>query len=113
MGAFLEADTDVLRDVADRLDPAPARAVTAAATEARGLAPDCGDPLPGCRAFTAAVTGVADRIAAFGAEVTRGIEGYAAAARDSAARYEDADGTGHDTLTAVPAAGGAAWASAS
>ena len=110
MGGFLEADTGFLLDVADQLDPAPATAATAAATEVRGLAPACGDPLPGCRAFSTAVTEVADQIIAFGTEVEQGIEAYASVARDSAGLYD-----GADTASSEPfrAPGGAAWASLS
>jgi hypothetical protein len=113
MGGFIEADTGFLLDVADQLDPAPVRAATAAATEARGLAPACGDPLPGCQAFNAAVTQVADQIIAFGVETEQGIEAYASVARESAGLYGTADGNGRATLAATASASPFAGSTAS
>ncbi|MEV6493477.1 hypothetical protein AB0M20_33385 [Actinoplanes sp. NPDC051633] len=105
----MEADTGYLLEVADQLDPAPATAASAAATEARGLAPACGDPLPGCQAFNAAVVEVADQIVAFCDEVAQGIEAYASVARESAGMYQTANDNGRDTF----AVGRGLWASPS
>jgi ABC-type transporter Mla subunit MlaD len=109
MGGFIEADTGAVLDVAGQLDPAPARAASAAATTARGLAPACGDPLPGCQAFNAAVVQVADQIIAFCDEVAAGIQGYASVAQESAGMYQTANDNGRDTF----AVGRGLWASLS
>jgi hypothetical protein len=95
----IHADTGFLRQFADQLDPSAATAARAAATEVRGTASDCGDPLPGCQQFNATVTRVTDEIIAFCTEVEQGIQAYASVARDSAADYVSGDGSGRTAIT--------------
>jgi hypothetical protein len=94
----MHARTDLVRQFADRLDPAPAADARAAAEQARAAAGTCADPTPGCLRLTQTLTGVAERIGAFCAEVEQGIQAYATVARDSAAIYTQA---GHAGATAV------------
>jgi ABC-type transporter Mla subunit MlaD len=107
MAGFIEADTGYLLQVADQLDPAAATAAKTAAGAARDSAPPCGDPLPGCQAFSTAVVQVADQITTFCTEVEQGIEAFAAVARESAGLYTDANQTAKDTFGRGP------WASQS
>jgi hypothetical protein len=89
----LNADIDALGQATGRLAPTAVVAARDAATGIRDSTVDCGDPLPGCRRFTAAVVQVADQVAAFCAQTEQEIQAYATKARDSAAGYVDADGT--------------------
>lgn len=107
MAGFIEADTGYLLQIAGQLDPAAVTAAKTAATEARAAAPVCGDPLPGCQAFGAAVVQVTDQVIAFCTDVEQGIQAYAAVARETAGLYRTADGTARDTF------GGGPWASLS
>ena len=93
MAGFIEADTGHLLEMAQQLDPAPVTAARTAAGEARESALVCGDPLPGCRAFSTEVARVADEIIAFCTEVEAGIQAYASVARESAGLYGDANTT--------------------
>jgi hypothetical protein len=93
MAGFIEADTGYLLEVAQQLDPAAVTAAKTAAGEARASAIVCGDPLPGCQAFSTEVARVADEIVAFCAEVETGIQAYASVARESAGLYGDANNT--------------------
>jgi hypothetical protein len=99
MTDFLHADTGGLREVADRLDPAAATAARNAATTAKEAALVCGDPMPGCQAFSTAVGQVADEIIAFCASVEAGVPAYASAVRGGAGRYDAAE---HDAAQGVP-----------
>jgi hypothetical protein len=98
MAGFIQADTGYLLEVAGQLDPAPATAAKTAATQARDLAPPCGDPLPGCQAFTAAVVQATDKIIAFCTDTEQGIQAYAAVARESAALYDTANNTARENF---------------
>ncbi|MEE6258210.1 type VII secretion target [Plantactinospora sonchi] len=101
---MIHGDTELLRQVADRLDPAAVVAARTAAAEVAGSARDCGDTLPGCQRYNAAVREVTDRIIAFCAEVEQGITAYASVARDSASGYLGGDDTGRTAIQgAVPA----------
>jgi hypothetical protein len=91
MAGFIEADTGYLLEVSQQLDPAPVTAAKTAAGEARAAALVCGDPLPGCQAFSTEVARVADEIVAFCTEVEAGIGAYASVARESAGLYGDVD----------------------
>jgi hypothetical protein len=93
MAGFIEADTGHLLEVAQQLDPTAVTAAKTAAGEARAAALVCGDPLPGCQAFSSAVAQVSDEIVAFCTEVEAGIAAYASVARESAGLYGDADRT--------------------
>ncbi|MFG1608386.1 type VII secretion target [Actinoplanes sp. NPDC049265] len=99
MTDFMVADTGGLREVADRLDPAAATAAKAAATTARQAALVCGDPMPGCQAFSAAVGRVADEIIAFCTTVEAGVPAYASAVRGGAGFYDTAE---NDAAQGVP-----------
>jgi hypothetical protein len=102
MAGFLEADTGYLLELAAQLDPAAITAAKTAAAEARGSAPACGDPTPGCQAFGAAVVQLADQIITFGTDTEQGIAAYAAVARETAARYRTADDTARNTFRSGP-----------
>jgi hypothetical protein len=107
MAGFIQADTGYLLEVAGELDPAPATAAKTAATQARDLAPACGDPLPGCQSFNAAVVQLADQLIDFCTATESGIQAYAAVARETAGLYSAANNTARETF------GGGPWASLS
>jgi hypothetical protein len=93
MPGFIEADTGYLLEVADHLDPAAVTAAKTAAGQARASALACGDPLPGCQAFSTEVARVADEIIAFCTQVEEGVRAYASVAAESAGLYGEANST--------------------
>ncbi|MFE9207255.1 hypothetical protein [Micromonospora sp. NPDC007230] len=101
---LIHGNTSFLQQFAGRLDPTPVVAVRTAAAEVASSAQDCGDPLPGCQRYNAAVRDATNQIIAFCTEVEQGIAAYAAVARGSAADYVGGDEAGRNAIQGALAA---------
>lgn len=101
MAGYMEADTARLQEIAGRLDPAPATAARDAAVEAKAAALVCGDPMPGCQAFSEAVGRVADELIAFLTDASTGVPAYASVVRQSAGIYHEANASAEGFMQEV------------
>jgi len=98
---MMQAYTGRLMEIAGQLDPAPIAAAQEAARLAASAALVCGDPMPGCQAFSDAVGQLADQVIAFTTDAAGGVPAYASMVRRGAGLYQDANAAAENRMREV------------